>query len=191
MHRIITGIALVSALVAASFATASAQMYGRGNLPQGSYQQSCTNLSMRGSTLSGYCTNANGQRVSSSLNVSNCNGSGMDIGNVNGYLTCNNNGGSRYNNGNNRYNNGNNNGNNNYNNGNNGNNRYNNGYGNRVPGGSYQQTCNNARVSGGQLTANCMNNSGSRRSTSIMLSQCRSGADIGNVNGRLRCVYNQ
>jgi hypothetical protein len=183
MHRIITGIALVSALVAASFATASAQMYGRGNLPQGSYQQSCTNLSMRGSTLYGYCTNTNGQRVSSSLDVSNCYGNGMDIGNVNGYLTCNSNGGNRYNNGNNNYNNGNNG----Y-----GNNRYgNNRYGNRLPSGSYQQTCSNARVSYGQLTANCMNNRGSRRTTSLMLSQCRSGADIGNVNGRLRCVYNQ
>jgi hypothetical protein len=102
----------------------------------------------------------------------------MDIGNVNGYLTCNNNGGNRYNNGNNYY--------------NNGNNRYgNNRYGNRLPSGSYQQTCSNARVSYGQLTANCMNNRGSRRTSSIMIGQCRSGADIGNVNGRLRCVYNQ
>lgn len=190
MFRIFTRIAIMFAIVAASVATASAQNYG--NLPQGSYQQSCVNASIRGSVLSASCTSPSGQHVNSSLDVSRCTGSGTDIGNVNGYLACN--GSNGYNN--NGYNNGyNNNGYNNsgYNNGNNGynSNRYN-GRGNRaLPGGSYLQTCSNARVRGSQLTANCMNNYGSRVAASINLNQCGSNADIGNVNGRLRCVYNR
>jgi hypothetical protein len=168
MYRIVTGIALISVLVAASVTAAGAQRgYGRGNLPQGSYQSSCINASMNGSTLSASCTPPSGARIYSSLDVNTCNGA--DIGNRNGYLACL---------GNPSYGNGNGNG---Y-----GNGRYR-GRGNRVPSGSYQQSCTNASVSGGQLTASCVNNRGSRRTSSLNLSQCRQGSDIGNVNGRLRC----
>jgi hypothetical protein len=56
-------------------------------LPQGSYQQSCTNAQMNGNTLSASCLTPNGQRVYSRLNVNRCNGS-TDIRNIKGYLRC-------------------------------------------------------------------------------------------------------
>ena len=189
MQRIFTGIALMTALVAASVATGSAQMYGGNGLPQGSYQQSCVNLSMNGSTLSGSCTNSSGQRVYSSLDVNRCGGSG--IVNVNGNLTCNGNNG--YNNGGNgnrqyghhhrnRNNQNNNNGNNNY--GNNG--YYNNGNG--LPPGSYQQSCSNLTMNGSTLSGSCTSASGQRVYSSLNVSRCMSrGANVVNIDGRLRC----
>jgi hypothetical protein len=206
MHRILTGIALMTTLVAASVATGSAQMYGGGNgLPQGSYQQSCTNLSMNGSTLTGSCTNSSGQRVYSSVDVNRCGGSG--ITNNNGYLSCNGNNGYNNNgysnNGNvhrqhghhrNRNNDGddnNNQGNNGYNNGY-GNNGYgNNGYynnGNGLPPGSYQQSCSNLTMNGSTLSGSCTSASGQRVYSSLNVSRCMSrGANVVNIDGRLRC----
>ncbi len=62
------------------------------------------------------------------------------------------------------------------------------GYGyQQMPAGSYQQSCNNARVRGGTLTANCTNNSGQRVRSSLAYASCN-GADIGNINGQLSCV---
>jgi hypothetical protein len=54
----------------------------------------------------------------------------------------------------------------------------------RVPSGSYQQSCVNYYVKGGTLFASCSATKGSRRDSSISTS-CN--GDIGNVNGYLRC----
>lgn len=86
MHRTAAGLALAIGLAATSIVTASAQQYGYNYGPPGSYQQSCVNIQMRGSTLSASCTSNSGQRVYSSLNVNGCNG---DIANINGHLGCN------------------------------------------------------------------------------------------------------
>ena len=61
--------------------------YGYG-LPPGSYQQSCTNARMSGSTLSAACTATNGSYISSSIDVRRCQSRGTDIANRNGYLSC-------------------------------------------------------------------------------------------------------
>jgi len=55
-------------------------------LPPGSYQQSCGNIGMQGTTLIATCRAADGQSVQTALNVANCVG---DIGNNNGQLQCN------------------------------------------------------------------------------------------------------
>jgi hypothetical protein len=120
--------------------------------------------------------------VRSSIDLSSCRRG--DIANSNGQLTCNSNGYGRGRGNGNGYGN---NGNNGY--GNNGNNGYgnngNNGYG-RLPAGSYQQSCTNATMNGGVLTANCPAGNGARTTSSINASACR-GADIANRNGRLQC----
>lgn len=214
MHRTVIGLALAIGLVAASSAGATAQVYGYNSpLPSGSYQQSCVNAQMRGTTLSASCATPNGQQVYSSLNVSRCNG---DIANTNGRLTCAgyNNGG--YNNGgySNRggndddddngngrgrnhekrhhhpkgnaygyYNNGPGSRNGGYNNG-----GYNNGgYGYGLPGGTYQQSCTNARMNGSVLSASCTAVNGNWINSSLDVRRCSQGNDIYNRNGYLGC----
>jgi hypothetical protein len=214
MHRTVTGLALAIGLVAASAVSAGAQQYGGYNsAPPGSYQQSCVNVQMRGSTLSASCSSTSGQRVYSSLNVNGCSG---DIGNNNGHLACNgnygyNNGSGYGYNGNNGYN-GRNGGENNDNDrddkharhhhpngnaygyygngnqngyGNNGNSGYG-GYGYNLPGGSYQQSCTNQRMNGSVLSASCTAANGSLVNSSIDLRRCQS-RDIANRNGYLSC----
>jgi hypothetical protein len=179
---------LLSSLVGASLAAASlAAPADAQYAPSGSYQQSCTNIRMRGNELSASCTAPNGSRTRSTINVGACRGG--DIANSNGQLVCN--GGNGYGNGygrrhhgygNNGYNNGG------YNNGNYNNGGYNNGYGGNgyAPGGSYQQSCRNVRMNGGTLTASCPGPNGSWQTTSINPRSCR-GADIANRNGQLVC----
>ena len=183
MKHFILRAALGISLCAASLAPAVAQ-----TVPAGSYQQSCTGIHVRGDQLVARCTDPQGDRVRSSIDLGSCRGG--DIANSNGQLICNGgNGYSRYgNNGNGngngygRYgNNGNGNGYGRY--GNNGNNG--NGYG-YAPGGSYQQSCSNARMRNGLLTASCPDGNGNVRTTSIDPRQCR-GSDIANRNGRLSC----
>lgn len=58
-----------------------------GALPSGSYQQSCNNASMQGSTLTANCRNNSGAYMTSYLDVSQCR-STDDIGNLNGQLRC-------------------------------------------------------------------------------------------------------
>src|ERR1700681_3007469 len=127
MKRTLLSIASAVALAAMAVGTASAQ-----NIPSGSYQQSCTNIRVRGDVLTARCNAPQGGTVRSTITLDSCRRG--DIANMNGQLTCNRNGyGRRYGqgNGNNGY------GNNGYgNNGNNGNNGYgNNGYGNNGYGG--------------------------------------------------------
>jgi hypothetical protein len=208
MHRFATPIALGAALFISMLTTsgAQAQTYGYGQLPPGSYQQSCTDAWMSGSQLTANCTNNGGQRVRSSIDVSSCRGA--DIGNLNGQLRCVGNGG-YYGRGSNGYdgrenddddNNGRSEsqrhhhrgrhyGNNGYNGNGNGNYGGYNQYGGYLPGGSYQQSCTNASMRGGTLSADCRNNGGALVGSSLNVSRCGSNSDIANVNGQLRCQY--
>ena len=64
----------------------SLSAYGQA-APPGSYQQSCRDIGMQGSTLTAVCRRANGRGDQpTALNVAHCVG---DIGNNNGQLTCN------------------------------------------------------------------------------------------------------
>jgi CVNH domain-containing protein len=54
--------------------------------PGGSYQQSCGNIQMQGSTLTAVCRTTDGRAVQTALGVAGCVG---DIGNSNGQLQCN------------------------------------------------------------------------------------------------------
>ena len=169
MKRTALSLTAAVALAAMTLGTASAQ-----NIPSGSYQQSCTNIRVNGDVLTARCTAPQGNRVRSSIGLSSCRRG--DIANSNGQLTCNSNGYGRGRGNGNGY-------------GNNGNNGYgNNGYGGngRLPAGSYQQSCTNATMNGGVLTANCPAGNGARTTSSINASACR-GADIANRNGRLQC----
>lgn len=215
MHRIVTGLALAIGLTAASVVSVSAQQYGYNNAPSGSYLQSCNNVSMRGSTLSASCTSASGQHVYSSLNVNGCNGdiannnghltcngsygynNGSGYGNGYGYNRNGNDNddeqgdhhhhhhhpnGNAYG----YYGNGNHDGSGNgY--GYNGNgNGYGGGYGYNLPGGSYQQSCMNARMNGSTLSATCTAANGSQTNSSLDVRRCQS-RDIANRNGYLSC----
>jgi hypothetical protein len=189
MKRILLGLAAAASLIGTALSPAAAQ-----SVPNGSYQQSCTNIRIRGDQLIARCNLPRGGTARSSITLDSCRRG--DIANVNGQLTCNGNGngyGRGHRDGNGNYNgNGNHNGNGDYNgngnhNGNgdyNGNGNYNgNGY---APGGSYQGSCTNIQMNGSTLTASCTPPNGSRITSSINASQCR-GADIANVNGRLAC----
>lgn len=80
MRRLLFAVILAVALV--PWSPALAQYY-----PQGSYQQSCTNLRMNGPVLSAVCNGGSGGSVRSSIDTSTCpNGF---IENRNGYLACN------------------------------------------------------------------------------------------------------
>jgi len=59
------------------------------------------------------------------------------------------------------------------------------GYGGTPPG-DYRRTCNDIRVSGNRLDANCQQEAGGWRSTSLENYQ-RCGSLISNVDGHLRC----
>ncbi len=191
MKRILS-LAAIAALsltvLATGDASAQAQGYGYGyqQAPAGSYQQSCNNLRVRGGMLSANCTNTRGQRVRSSLAYRACNGA--DIGNINGQLSCVRANSGYYGRGNGprgkvhhggRY----------KDNDKDNDNGSGDGYNNGLPTGSYQQSCNNARMNGSTLSANCRNNSGAMMTSYLDVSQCRSTDDIGNLNGQLRCIY--
>ena len=169
MHRISTALALGGALVLSALTPASVLAQGYG-IPAGSYQQSCTNIRVRGATITASCTNNSGQRVRSSLAVNSC--AGADIGNVNGQLTCVRTG-NYYGNGRGRY----------------GAGRYRRGTNSALPPGSYQQSCSGYSMNGSTLTATCRNNSGAMVTSYLDVSQCRANDDVGNVNGQLRCIF--
>ncbi len=174
MYRI-SAIFLGAALVlsAASTGGASAQVYGTGALPAGSYQSSCINARVRNNTLVASCTNNSGQRVRSSIAVNAC--ANADIGNINGQLSCVRNG-NMYGTGRGRY-------------GRGTAGLYRQRYAAGLPPGSYTQSCTNAQLNGSTLTATCTAANGQRVTSYLDISQCRSTDDIGNVNGQLRCVY--
>src|ERR1700738_2206852 len=94
MSRLLIGLVAGLGLAATALAPASAQA-----IPSGSYQQSCTNIRVRGDQLSARCTNAQGTYVRSSIALNSCRNG--DIVNSNGQLACNSNGyGNGYGNGN-------------------------------------------------------------------------------------------
>ncbi|SRR5579859_734190 len=165
--------------------------------PSGSYQQTCRNIGVQGSTLYAECMDTNRNWQSSQLrDYDRCNG---EIQNLNGSLQCTGNGNQGvYSQGP-------------YNRGNNGGygrdrdrdrdhdgdddrdrNRGNNGgygqgnYGNGgIPYGSYSQTCQNIRVNGNDLQASCQKKNGKWKNTSLRnFNGCR---NIENDNGKLRC----
>lgn len=173
MHRFSMAMALGGALVLSTMAPGSVLAQGYGAMPAGSYQQSCTNVRVRGTTLTASCTNNGGQRVRSSLNVNSC--TGADIGNVNGQLTCVRSG-NYYGRGRGRF-------------GTGRAGRYGQGSNGALPPGSYQQSCSNASMNGSTLTANCRNNRGAMVTSYLDVSQCRASDDIGNLNGQLRCIF--
>jgi hypothetical protein len=179
-HLILRAMLGVS-LLAASIAPAGAQ-----TVPSGSYQQSCTNVHVRGDQLVANCTSSQGGRVRSSIALDSCRG---DIANYNGQLTCNvdNSGnGYRHNHRNGQYGNGNNGNGNGNGNGNYGYGNGNGNYGGSAPSGSYQQSCRNPQMRGGLLTATCPESNGNLLTTSLNVRQC-GGTDIANRNGRLSC----
>ena len=195
MLRNVFGLTAAFALFGTLLVPASAQ-----TIPSGSYQQSCTNVRVRGNVLTARCTNSSGGTVRSTINLSSC-GNG-DIANSNGQLTCAQNYGYGNGNGNghrkhhgrshdDRDNNGNGNGygygrDNNHGNGNNDdNNGRNNGYG-TLPASSYRQSCTGATTRGSILTATCPTGNGTSTTTTINAAACN-GADIANINGRLQC----
>ena len=156
MRRIITfaiGIAMY-VLVGASAGFAQ-------SVPQGSYQQTCTNIGVRGDVLTATCKDVNGEwRVAQLRDASYCNG---DISNENGALRCS----AGYQGG--------------Y------NGSYDGGYyeGN-IPAGSYSQTCQNIRIAGNDLEARCQAVNGYWRTTRLRnFDRC---SDIANNDGRLTCT---
>jgi hypothetical protein len=174
MQKTLLGLAAALGLAATGLSPASAQV-----VPSGSYQQSCTNIHVRGDQLIARCNAPQGGTVRSTFTLGTCRNG--DIANMNGQLTCNRNGNGRYRGNGYGYGNGNGNG--------NGNGYgYGNGNGNYagIPGGSYQQSCTNARVNGVMLSANCPSANGTRITSTINTNRCR-GLDILNDNGRLEC----
>jgi hypothetical protein len=78
--------AIIGLFAVVALAGLSLSAYAQA-LPSGSYQQSCRDIRMQGSTLSAVCRRANGRGDQpTALNVTHCVG---DIGNNNGQLTCN------------------------------------------------------------------------------------------------------
>jgi hypothetical protein len=166
-------IALGAALALSTISTEQAPAQVYGNVPAGSYQQSCINARVRNNMLIANCTNNSGQRVRSTINVNAC--ANADIGNINGQLSCVRNG-NMYGRGRGRY-------------GRGRSGLYRARYSSGLPPGSYAQSCTNASLSGSTLTATCTAANGQQITSYLDISQCRSTDDIGNVNGQLRCVY--
>jgi CVNH domain len=141
--------------------------------PGGSYQQTCRNIGVRGNTLYADCQDANRNWRSTQLRDYNrCRG---EIQNINGNLQCTGGNDGR------------------------GPGRYNRDHDqnqdrdwdwdrdrrNRIPRGSYVQTCQDIRVNGNQLQARCQKKNGKLRDTSMSnFYGCR---DIENDNGKLKC----
>jgi len=130
--------------------------------PAGPYQQTCRDIGVRGDVLTARCQDTGGNwRNTQMRDISYCNG---DISNENGALRCNSSAGA-YQGG------------------------YNGGYYNQggIPGGSYSQTCQDARIQGNDLEARCQTTNGDWRITRLS-SFDRCGGDIANDNGRLTCA---
>ena len=170
MSRFFASALIAAAVIAATISPTTAQTYGNGyNLPQGSYLQSCTDITMRGNRLRATCTQANGQTMRTSINANRC--GGMDIINSNGALAC---GSTQYN----------------YTNARAYGRRYRHYYYNNgvymVPAGSYQASCNNVHMAGnGVLRATCSAPNGQSITSTLNVRACSN--DIRNDNGYLRC----
>lgn len=138
--------------------------------PGGSYQQTCRDIGVRGSTLYAVCQDTGGGwRQTELRDYRNCN---QEIQNIDGNLQCGPRGYDNRRDG----------------------DRRDDHHGDRdrrddhdrVPRGSYVETCQNITVSGYTIQASCQKRNGGWRQTSLRnYNQCR---DITNNNGKLRCV---
>ena len=153
---------------------------GQNGRPGGSYVQTCRDIRTHGNRLEADCQTGNGQWNRTSLrNYNSCNGGVVNDG---GTLRCGSDVGGYYN-------------------GNRdrdwdrdrdrdydrdrGQGGYQGGYQNGAPGGSYTQTCQDIRISGNTLKANCRKGNGHFNQSSLHnFNQC---SDIANENGNLRC----
>lgn len=140
-------------------AQAQDQRWG-GGIPSGSYQQSCRGARVSGDILTATCQDTRGRWNFSSLRLRSCN---ADIANQDGRLVC---GGPGWGGG---------------------GPGWGGGWGGGVPSGTYQGNCRDARVSGGVLTASCVDNRGRWNTSSLRFRECRN--DIRNDNGRLACEW--
>jgi hypothetical protein len=63
-------------------------------------------------------------------------------------------------------------------------------FGGSLPAGSYRQTCLQAHMQGSVLVANCSTGTGGVMRSSLDMSSCRRGAQVGNQTGVLYCRRN-
>ena len=159
----------IVALLALVFAGTSSSAQ---QVPGGSYQQTCRNIGVRGNTLYAECQDTDRHWRSTQLRDYNrCRG---EIQNLNGNLQCTGGYG-----GNGRW----------QRDRNHDNDRdwdWDRDRRNRVPRGSYVQTCQDIRVNGNELQARCQKKNGKWRDTSLSnFYGCR---EIENDNGKLRCA---
>lgn len=161
MKRLVLACALgVSAAVAGGYlmGPVSAQPWAGGDfrgLPDGSWRESCRYPQSRGSYLSAECRTSYDSWVQTQINVNNCR-SGR-VGNSDGRLVCENQGGGWYPGG-----------------------------GWNLPGGSWRQTCRYPVMRGSYLSAQCPTMGDRWTNATIDVRQCR-GRDISNQNGQLYC----
>jgi len=158
-------------------------------IPGGSYQQTCRDVGVRGSTLYATCDDGRGGRQSTELrDYQRCGG---QIQNINGSLQCNTNTGSYQGRDGDHGQNGDR-----GRDGDHGQNGDRGQYGNRQngdrdddrgPRGSYVQSCQNIATNGNTLQASCQKKNGGWRQTSLRnYNQCN--GDIANNNGKLQCA---
>jgi len=166
----VLGVAALTLAFSVSATPVSAQV------PSGSYQQTCRDVGVRGSTLYAKCNDGKGNWQDTQLqDFQRCSG---EIQNLYGSLQCSTGG--------------------------NGYGRDDHGRDadhdrdrdrdhdgdrdrDRYPRGSYSQTCQNIQVNGDTLQASCQKGNGKYRNTSLHnYQQCR--GDIQNINGKLRCT---
>lgn len=151
---------LLSALIVAAGASIAIAPANAQPIPSGSYQRTCENISVYDTTLRARCQTSDGDRTNSQLeDFDECDG---DIGNNDGNLTCARDTGRDDDN-----------------------DSDNRDY-DRLPPGSYQQSCQQERASDGDLTANCADRNG-RLHQSRMQNYASCRGDISNDNGTLRC----
>ncbi len=144
---------------------------GGWNLPGGSYRQSCRYPTMRGTYLSAQCPDESGRWLNATIDVRSCRSRNFENGNGRLYCEGGWGGGGRPGWG-----------------GGNGGGWNGGGWNGGMPGGSWQETCRNADVRGGQLFAQCRNGSGYWNGSSINLRDCRSNR-VANREGQLVCEY--
>jgi CVNH domain len=137
-------------------------------IPGGSYQQTCRDIGVRGSTLYATCQDTGGGWQSTELrDFQRC---GAEIQNINGQLQCSTGGYQGYGPGPDRgpY------------------HDRDHGY-SRWPGGSYTLTCQNINISGNTLQASCQKKNGKWKQTSLK-NYNRCVGEIINNNGKLQCT---
>lgn len=173
--RYITGLgtAVLALAIAGPWAACSAQA------PSGSYQQTCKDIGVRGSTLYARCKDTNNEWRDTQLqDYDRCRG---EIQNLNGSLQCTGEGGGYADRDRDHHDNDRDRDHDNDRDRDHDHDRY-----NGAPRGSYSQTCQNVTVAGNTLRASCQKKNGKWRNTSLN-NYNRCNGDIQNDNGKLRC----